>query len=147
MTDFLAKIRDRASRLGATIVLPEGDDERILAAAEKAASLGICHPLVIAPAGTVLGHGVERADPENDPDLEDLEQRLVERLRARGLSAAAPEAARRVRDPLYSAALLVDAGRADGAVMGARATTADTLRAAPEPSGRDLACKRSRLVS
>lgn len=130
MTDLLAQIRDRASRLGATIVLPEGDDERVLAAAEMAADLGICRPLVIAPATAVLGPRVERVDPENDPELPTLEARLVERLRARGLSAAAPEAARRVRDPLYYAALLVDAGRADGAVMGARATTADTLRAA-----------------
>ena len=130
MTDLLAQIRDRASRLGATIVLPEGDDERIVAAAQKAASLGICRLLVVAPPEVVLGKGVERIDPESDPDLSSLEQRLVERLRARGLSAAAPEAARRVLDPLYYAALLVDAGRADGAVMGARATTADTLRAA-----------------
>lgn len=34
------------------------------------------------------------------------------------------------RDPLYYAALKVGAGQADGAVMGAVATTADTLRAA-----------------
>ncbi len=130
MTDLLAQIRHRALPLGATIVLPEGDDERVRAAAEKAAQLGLCRPIVIVPPGTALAAGVETADPESDPDLPVLEARLVERLRARGLTAAEPEAARRVRDPLYYAALLVETGRADGAVMGARATTAETLRAA-----------------
>ena len=134
MTDPLADIRARAATAPSRIVLPEGDDSRVIAAAVRAKELGICFPLVIVPPGTILppsAIALNRIDPGTDPDLPSLEKLLAERLAARGLTAAvAPEAAKRVRDPLYYANLLVLSGRADGAVMGARATTADTLRAA-----------------
>ncbi len=134
MTDPLAEIRSRAATAQAVIVLPEGDDPRVIAAAVRAGELGICRPLVIVPQGVILeptALALERIDPGADPDLPSLQALLAERLAARGLTAAAaPEAARRVRDPLYYADLLVLSGRADGAVMGAKVTTADTLRAA-----------------
>ncbi len=50
----------------------------------------------------------------------------------------------KVRDPLYYACLLVKDGRADGAVMGAQATTTDTLRAALRVIGRPPAAGASR---
>ncbi len=134
MTDPLAAIRARAATVQATIVLPEGDDPRVVAAAARAVELGICRPLVVVPPGTILppsAIALDRIDLGADPDLPVLQALLAERLAARGLTAAvAPEAAKRVHDPLYFADLLVLSGRADGAVMGARATTADTLRAA-----------------
>ncbi len=134
MTDPLADIRARAATAPARIVLPEGDDPRVIAAAVRATELGLCLPVVIVPPGTILPPAtiaLERIDPGADPDLPSLQALLAERLAARGLTAAAaPEAARRVRDPLYYADLLVLSGRADGAVMGAKVTTADTLRAA-----------------
>ncbi|HEX2165433.1 MAG TPA: phosphate acyltransferase, partial [Thermoanaerobaculia bacterium] len=58
----------------------------------------------------------------------ELARRLGERLGERAPEPAALAAL--AREPLHYAALLVAAGRADGAVMGAVATTADTLRAA-----------------
>jgi phosphate acetyltransferase len=134
LTDHLAEIRARAATAPARIVLPEGDDPRVIAAAVRATELGLCRPIVIVPPGTILeptAIALERIDPGADPDLPQMQALLAERLAARGLTAAvAPEAAKRVRDPLYYADLLVLSGRADGAVMGARATTADTLRAA-----------------
>ncbi|HEV7672365.1 MAG TPA: phosphate acetyltransferase [Thermoanaerobaculia bacterium] len=134
VTDPLAEIRSRAATASARIVLPEGDDRRVIAAAVRAVELGICRPIVIVPPGTILPStaiALERIDPGADPDLPALEALLAERLAARGLTVGAiPESAKRVRDPLYYANLLVLSGRADGAVMGARATTADTLRAA-----------------
>ncbi|HEY4591916.1 MAG TPA: phosphate acyltransferase, partial [Thermoanaerobaculia bacterium] len=67
-------------------------------------------------------------EPAADPDLPLLTEYLAGRLSARGLDPAlAPDLA---RDPLQYAALRVARGQADGAVMGALATTADTLRAA-----------------
>lgn len=134
VNDPLREIRSRAASAPARIVLPEGDDPRVIAAATRAIELGICLPVVIVPPGTILpasAIALDRIDPGADPDLPQLQALLAERLAARGLTAAvAPEAAKRVRDPLYYANLLVLSGRADGAVMGARATTADTLRAA-----------------
>ena len=107
----------------------------MLAAAVLGAALGICRPIVVAPAATSaeslgLGAGVEVVDLARDPDLPRLETLLAGRLAARGLSAGVAVASKLVRDPLYYADLLVLDGRAGGAVMGARATTAETLRAA-----------------
>jgi len=132
---ILEALRRRAGRVGATIALAEGDDPRVVAAAERALDVGLCRPLLIArraaaeraaaSAGVPLRSPV--VDPELDPELPVLVQRLAERLAARGRAA---EAERLARDPLHYAALLVAAGRCDGAVMGAVATTAETLRAA-----------------
>jgi len=100
------------------------------------AGSGLCRPLLVgAPA--VVAAAAEAAgvsltvpvlEPAADPDLDLFAAHLSERLRPRGFADC--DVAVLVRDPLYFAASAVAAGRADGAVMGARATTADTLRAA-----------------
>jgi phosphate acetyltransferase len=105
-------------------------------AAERATALGLCRASLVGSreiaesaataAGTVLT--VPVLEPAADPELPLMTEYLAGRLSARGLDPArAPELA---RDPLHYAALRVATGRADGAVMGALATTADTLRAA-----------------
>jgi phosphate acetyltransferase len=134
----LVRLRRRALAAGGQrrIVLAEGEDPRVVAAAERAAAEGLCRPLLVgrpeavAAAAAVAGErlSVEVADPAADPGLPSLVERLAARM---GPRAPEPEALKAlVRDPLHYAALLVAAGRADGAVMGAVATTADTLRAA-----------------
>lgn len=60
--------------------------------------------------------------------LEGYAERYRHRPAGRGLSVAEARAA--VADPLLFAALMVDAGDADGCVAGAVATTAQTVRAA-----------------
>jgi phosphate acetyltransferase len=89
-----------------------GDPESVAAAA-RAAGVTLSVPVI---------------DPADDPDLDALRERLARRLAARGLSDEILDAL--CRDRLHYAALAVAVGRADGAVMGAVATTADTLRAA-----------------
>jgi len=133
----LERLRDRAAAMAplASIVLAEGKDHRVVAAAERATALGFCQASLVgsreevasaaAAAGVPLT--VPVLAPESDSGLPDLTARLAGRLAERGLDPAL--AGTLVRDPLYYAVLLVAAGRADGAVMGALATTADTLRA------------------
>lgn len=99
------------------IVLAEGEDPRVVAAAERATALGLCKPLLVRPREVL-----------DDPALPELAALLAERLSARGLNPGLADTL--ARDPLHYAALLVASGRADGAVLGALATTADTLRAA-----------------
>ncbi len=133
---LLDRLRERASRVAATIVLAEGEDPRVLAAAERAAASGLCRVNVVgrreevarvaAAAGLTLT--VPVLEPIAEPDLPHLALRLAERLAARGLDPA--EAGSLALDPLYYAALRVASRRADGAVMGAVATTAETMRAA-----------------
>ncbi len=140
--DPLVRLRERASATGATVILAEGEDPRIVAAAERAAASGLCRPLLVgrpdAVARTAAVAGVPLTVPvlipEEDSALPALADLLAARLRARdpqGKRVLAPEAvAALARDPLHYAALCVASGRADAAVMGALATTADTLRAA-----------------
>ncbi|MEM7048676.1 MAG: phosphate acyltransferase [Acidobacteriota bacterium] len=122
MSDLLSQIHSRARRRGATIVLAEGEDPRVVEAARRARADGLCQPLLIST--QTLDDGLMRRDPHSDEGFE----ALVEHLAGRSQKAL-DEVVARARDPLYQAALLVATGRADGAVMGAVATTADTLRA------------------
>lgn len=136
MTSPLERIRALASRRRARIVLPESSDPRVLAGAVRAAAAGYARPILLgepdriharlASAGLSEG-GLELVDPAA-PELVAARDHLAARLPARGL--AADELARRRADPCHLAAALVGSGYADGAVMGAVATTAETLRAA-----------------
>ena len=136
---LLNGLRERAARLGCRLVLPESSDVRVLTAARLAWEQGLCRPILIGdpdtvrraaasgPAG-VLPPEIEILDPGHDPHLPALEAALGASLERRRLRV--PNLSEKVRDPLYYACLLVNSGVADGAVMGARATTTDTLRAA-----------------
>ncbi|HWM90538.1 MAG TPA: phosphate acetyltransferase [Thermoanaerobaculia bacterium] len=134
--NLLDRLHLRARKVGASIVLAEGWDPRVLTAAEKAADSGLCRVSVVGRREdverTARDAGIDLTvpilDPIAEPDLPHLTLRLAERLQARGLD---PEDAPRLAlDPLYYADLRVASLRADGAVMGAVSTTADTLRAA-----------------
>ncbi len=132
----LARLRARAAAAPrpAVVVLAEGGDPRVVAAAERATALGLCRaelvgsPARVATAAAAAGVAltVPVRDPAADPDLPVLVALLAGRLPALDPAQATALA----RDPLYYAVLRVATGRADGAVMGALATTADTLRAA-----------------
>ena len=143
-------MRQRAGRLAKKIDLAEAADPRVLAAAREAQESGLCRPLLVGdPAavraramelGLPLPEQLEILDPEADPRLPALEAELGASLERRQLRVL--NLSEKVRDPLYYACLLVKDGRADGAVMGAQATTSDTLRAAlrvigPAPAGTD----------
>ncbi len=133
---LLESLRERARKAAASIVLAEGEDPRVLAAAEQAAAERLCRVAIVgdqeriqaAASAAGLRLTVPILDPVSEPDLPHLTARLIERLAARGIAAG--EVERLARDPLYYAALRVASRRADGAVMGALVTTAETLRAA-----------------
>ena len=136
----LDHIAERARLDGRTrVVLAEGGDPRVLEAVRLAASEGICRPIVISSGHEEMPRGVELVDLETDPRRQRLTEHLARRLGPRKNPGRAAEL---VADPLHFAALLVATGEADAAVMGAVATTADTVRAAlraigPRP-GLDL---------
>lgn len=133
---LLARLRSRASRRPATVVLPEALDPRVLQAAEQARRDGLCEPWLVGDplevaraaeeAGCELGGPV--VDPRQEPAEGLLFEHLLDRLAPKGKTPE--QVAALVQDPLYYACLLVATGRAQGAVMGAVATTAETLRAA-----------------
>ncbi|HEV8630618.1 MAG TPA: phosphate acyltransferase [Thermoanaerobaculia bacterium] len=132
----IERLRRRARGSEAVIALPEGGDARVLEAALRARQQGLCRPLLLgdpvalraAAASLAADVALDCCDPATDPRAPRLAALLAERLAARGLPS--DDAPRLAREPLQFAALLVAAGDADGAVMGAVATTAETLRAA-----------------
>jgi phosphate acetyltransferase len=134
----IQRLRRRARGSGARIALAEPQDARVLAAALRADAEGLCRPLLIGERAAIAAsamtfgldgvEGLDHVDPSSDPRLPRLAALLAERMAARG--AATSRASELARDPLHFAALLVAAGEAEGAVMGAVATTADTVRAA-----------------
>lgn len=134
------------------IALPEAEDERVLAAAREARVRGWCEPVLVGDADGIRG-AAERAglseapgelvDPATDPDAARLAQGLAARARQRGQGEG--EAAALARSALGYAGLLVASGRAQGAVMGAVATTAETIRVALRTIG--LAPGRTLLSS
>ncbi len=132
----LERLRARAIRIRARIVLPESGDERILAAACSLVERGLARPLLLGEPDEIRARlaalglpadGLELLAPAS-PGLEAARRHLADRLAARRLPA--PELAARLADPLHLACALVGAGGAEGAVLGAVATTAQTLRAA-----------------
>lgn len=133
---FLRSLRDRAKAHRRTIVFAEGTEPRIHEAVAEAVSEALFAPLLIGPPGEVeralRAVGVELdqvgvVDPEEPVHRERLADRLARVRRARG--APAGDVAGRIRDPLIQAALMVEAGEADGGVAGAVRTSADVLRA------------------
>lgn len=132
----LDSLRARLGTGAPRIVYPEATDPRVLTAADQVRREGIGTPILVGTpeqieaAARAIGVEVAGAtrDPATDGERDRLEAVLIERLTARGKDPR--DAARQLVDPLLYAALLVATGEADAAVMGAVATTAQTVRAA-----------------
>jgi len=132
----LEDLLDRARREGPrTIVFPEGEEPRILQAAERVAREGIARPVLVGSRSAILSAAdrlgvdlsrVRLEEPASSARRDACEQVLREAWQARRAGERPPS----VDDPLYFAAALVRLGEADGSVAGAAHTTADTLRAA-----------------
>ncbi len=126
---------EKARQAQRTIVLPEGHDPRVWAAAGMIAGQRLAKVIVLAtPAETAQAGkgqppaGVQVLDYTTAPDLEPLAEKLYQRRAAKGMSR--DEARNALRSRLYVGAMMVSDGRADGMVGGSIASTADMLRAA-----------------
>ena len=136
--DFLGRLRQDAAASPRRIVLPEGTEPRTLEAGIRAAREGIARVTLLGPRDQVQARaaasglelvGVEVLPvPDEGPEVDAALRAYLERSRAKGIGES--EAREHVRDPLVWGALQVSAGRYDGFVAGAEATTARTLRAA-----------------
>jgi phosphate acetyltransferase len=116
---FRSRLLERAAGGRARIVLCEGGDPRVEAAAEQLRSKHVVDPIVLG------GRGL---DPTKDPRLGRIAQLLRERRpeRVRDGVHALDIAA----DPLLFGAALVALGEAEGCVAGAACPTGDVVRAA-----------------
>jgi phosphate acetyltransferase len=116
---FRSDLLRRAAERKARVVLAEGDDDRVQAAAEYLTREGIAEPIVLGSQGVV---------PEKDPRL----QRVANHLRSRRPEKIRDgvHAIELATEPLNFGAGLVALGEADACVGGAVYPTADVIRAA-----------------
>ncbi|MGD0301811.1 MAG: phosphate acyltransferase [Bryobacteraceae bacterium] len=115
---FLAAIVERLRKVQTKqrIVFPEGDDPRVQQAAARLEREELAVPILLGTCQTV-----------SDQDARKYAHLYFERRRSKGLTEI--EAAEIANQPLYTAALMVASGDADGFVGGAVNTTAETVRA------------------
>ena len=134
---ILQQIRTRAAADQQYIILPEGEDIRVIQAAEICSRDKIAKITLIGNEETIRDaaarvgvnlNGVEILDHRKSADFGKLATFYHELRRAKGVTLE--EAEQTVKDPLYFANLLVRLGKADGSVAGATNTTAHTVATA-----------------
>ncbi len=124
----ISALRQRASEQPRRIIFPEGEDPRVLEAANTLVERGWCLPIVCDPnPATKLRPGVETVSASDPQWMERTAQQLVENRKQKGMDF--DTAIGMVSNPLLFATLLVRAGFADGSVAGSLAATASVIRA------------------
>ena len=125
MHPFIQHLKDRARATRRRIVFPEGDDERVIAAARRLRKERVVEPVLIASQSCA---GIETIYPARSPRLAPCSAYYSMRRASKGVTEKEADAI--ACKPLYFASLLVGMGDADGCVGGAVNTTAETVRAA-----------------
>lgn len=134
--NLIEQLAERVSKAYPSIVFPEGEDERILRAAQKLRSEGILNPIIIGKREeveqTARNLSLEISDfncidPSEYGQFDDLVEKLVERRKGKLSVEAAREL---LLDPNYFGTMLVYTKKACGMVSGAVHTTGETVRPA-----------------
>ncbi|MDO5645737.1 MAG: phosphate acetyltransferase [Dermabacter sp.] len=118
-----------------TIVLPEGDEPRIIAAADAILNRGVAHLILLGDETAIrakasqLGHDITEAriiSPHDEALVEEFAEEYA-RLRAKkGVTIG--QARDKVQDVSYFGTMMVHMGYADGMVSGSVNSTAHTIR-------------------
>jgi len=135
--DIMTQLRNNILGKGIRIVLPEGNDERVVRAASVLGRSNMVVPIILGNPveiqklieceGNYTLDGCEIIDPENYDGIETMVAELLE-VRKGKLDE---EGARKlVKDVNYFGTMLVHMGLADGLVSGAIHSTGDTIRPA-----------------
>ena len=137
ISPYIENLIEKAGKLNKTIVLPEGEDERVLQAAHEAVVRKIAKLIILGNPNEIKAYfekqnwsleGIELLDPLQSPKLKEYAKLLFELRKEKGMTEE--EAAKTVLIPNYFATLMIKAGDADGMVSGANHSTADTVRPA-----------------
>lgn len=132
---FLHGLIERARTAQRRIVLPEGEDVRILEAAEIIHRRGICELVILGDLKQVRElsnqhgfdlSGIEIIDPAKSEYLEDFAQEYTKLRAHKGITIE--QARERMVERSYFGTMMVHKGLVDGMVSGAAHTTANTIR-------------------
>lgn len=133
--ELMKTIWDMAQRDIKKIVLPEGDEERTLVAAEKIKKEGLANVVLVGSENSIrrkakeLGVNIDAAeviDPETSDKTKEYAEYFYELRKSKGMTM--DKALKIVKDPLYYGTMMVKMDDADGMVSGAVHTTGDLLR-------------------
>ncbi len=136
-SNFLLELKEKARLKNKTIVLPEGEDLRVLEAAHIIAADKVAKLIVLGKEDEIKAHfaakgwdldGIEIIEPEKSSRLGEYAHLLYELRKDKGLSEE--EAAKLALNYNYFGTLMIKSGHADGMVSGANHSTADTVRPA-----------------
>jgi len=135
--DLLEGFRKRASENRKSIVLPEGNEPRVIKAAALILEQGIADLYLLGREDEIrsrardLGVSIDGAtliDPAESELIEEFAELFYDLRKHKGITEE--EARSQVVNPLYFATMLVHTGRAAGMVAGAINSTGDVLRPA-----------------
>jgi phosphate acetyltransferase len=134
--DIIKQFRERAKANMRTIVLPEGEEERVIKAAEYLNSEKLVKPILLGnpeKIGEISGKvnvdltNIEIMNPEYSPYHEEWSNKFYELRKHKNLTKE--EASATLKNELFFGACVVREGLADGAVAGSINTTGNVLRA------------------
>ena len=137
LSKYLTDVMNKASKNVKTIVLPEGEDNRVLKAAHIVAEAKAAKIIILGDEAEIKKHFEENAwsmedikviKPETDENLQKYTKLLYDLRKEKGMTEE--EAAKTALNYNYFGTLMVKAGDADGMVSGANHSTADTVRPA-----------------
>ena len=133
--DLMKKIWISAQSNKKKIVLPEGNEERNIVAAEKIHKLGLAYPILVGNEEEIINKskeldvdlsGVQIIESDKSDNLNKYITAFYELRKKKGMTME--KADKIVRDPLYFGTMMVKLDDADGMVSGAVHTTGDLLR-------------------
>ena len=134
---YIEGIFAKARRHDKTIVLPEGEDERVLKAAHLIRKQQIAKLVILGDVESINAHfakqgwdldGITLIDPAKSDRLGAYAELLYNLRKEKGLSRE--DAAKLALNANYFGTLMIKSGDADGMVSGANHSTADTVRPA-----------------
>ena len=136
--ELLDQIREKARKAHKRIVLPEGEEDRTLRAADIILKEGFAELTLLGNENIIMSKAKEFGlteldkatiiDPKNNPRKDFYAGMMVEIRKNKGMTME--EALRLVEDPLYLGVLLIKNKEVDGEVAGALNATGDVLRPA-----------------
>jgi phosphate acetyltransferase len=133
---LLNEIKEKASKLRKTIVLPESHDERVLKAAEKLTKDKTVSVITLGDEDRILKDakkldvdltGIRIIDQTKSDKLSDFTNIFYNLRKHKGLTIE--QARNLVQQDLFFAAMMVKENMADGSVAGSASATADVMRA------------------
>lgn len=132
---FQYQLLQRAKADKKHIVLPEGDDDRILEAADIILHEGFADLTILGDPDSILTRAKQLGldlsaatllDPAHYDGLEEFAETYFQLRKHKGISI--DDAREKMKDISYFATMMVHLGKADGMVSGAAHTTAHTIR-------------------